>query len=67
MDDLRGLKENIIIGHLVPAGTGIHRYQNVEFLVGEPLQEELDAIIDELRKRNLIIVKQNNVSYRLKR
>jgi hypothetical protein len=30
-------------------------------------QEELDAIIDELRKRNLIIVKQNNVSYRLKR
>jgi diadenosine tetraphosphate (Ap4A) HIT family hydrolase len=30
-------------------------------------QEELDAIIEELRKRNLIIVKQNNVSYRLKR
>ncbi len=30
-------------------------------------QQELDAIIDELRKRNLIIVKQNNVSYRLKR
>jgi DNA-directed RNA polymerase subunit beta' len=44
MDDLRGLKENIIIGHLVPAGTGIHRYQNVEFLVGEPLQRELDAM-----------------------
>ena len=30
-------------------------------------QEELDAITDELRKRNLIIVKQSNVSYRLKR
>lgn len=30
-------------------------------------QAELDAIIDELRKRNLIVVKQNNVSYRLKR
>jgi hypothetical protein len=30
-------------------------------------QSELDAIIDELRKRNLIVVKQNNVSYRLKR
>ncbi|MCK5446610.1 MAG: DNA-directed RNA polymerase subunit beta', partial [Gemmatimonadetes bacterium] len=44
MDDLRGLKENIIIGHLVPAGTGIHRYQSVEFLVGEPLQEELDGL-----------------------
>jgi hypothetical protein len=30
-------------------------------------QAELDAITDELRKRNLIEVKQNNVSYRLKR
>ena len=28
-------------------------------------QGELDAIIEELRKRNLIAVKQNNVSYRL--
>jgi len=30
-------------------------------------QAELDAITDELSKRNLIVVKQNNVSYRLKR
>ena len=30
-------------------------------------QAELDAITDELRKRKLIEVKQNNVSYRLKR
>lgn len=29
-------------------------------------QAELDAITDELKKRNLIVVKQNNVSYRLK-
>ncbi|MEE9579661.1 MAG: DNA-directed RNA polymerase subunit beta', partial [Gemmatimonadota bacterium] len=43
-DQLRGLKENIIIGHLVPAGTGIHRYQKIDFLVGEPLQRELDAM-----------------------
>jgi hypothetical protein len=28
----------------VPAGTGIHRYQQVDFLVGEPLQRELDAM-----------------------
>src|SRR4051794_4195215 len=26
-DDLLGLKENIIIGHLIPAGTGMYRYQ----------------------------------------
>jgi DNA-directed RNA polymerase subunit beta' len=43
-DSLRGLKENIIIGHLVPAGTGIHRYQEVEFLVGESLQREIDSM-----------------------
>jgi DNA-directed RNA polymerase subunit beta' len=30
-DDLQGLKENIIIGHLIPAGTGIYRYNEVEF------------------------------------
>jgi DNA-directed RNA polymerase subunit beta' len=29
-DDLLGLKENIIIGHLIPAGTGIYRYQEID-------------------------------------
>jgi DNA-directed RNA polymerase subunit beta' len=39
-DDLRGLKENIIIGHLIPAGTGIHRYQQVEFMVDESFYQD---------------------------
>ncbi|MEQ9400989.1 MAG: DNA-directed RNA polymerase subunit beta' [Longimicrobiales bacterium] len=39
-DDLLGLKENIIIGHLIPAGTGIHRYQNVEFMVEQSFYDE---------------------------
>lgn len=30
VDHLRGLKENIIIGKLIPAGTGMKRYKNVE-------------------------------------
>src|SRR5205814_706613 len=30
-DDLLGLKENIIIGHLIPACTGIYRYHDIEF------------------------------------
>jgi hypothetical protein len=30
-------------------------------------QPGLDALTDELVRRNLIVVKQNNVSYRLKR
>ncbi len=29
-DDLLGLKENIIIGHLIPAGSGIYRYAEIE-------------------------------------
>ena len=29
-DNLMGLKENIIIGHLIPAGTGMYRYQEVD-------------------------------------
>ena len=35
-DDLLGLKENIIIGHLIPAGTGMYRYQKVEMDVEQP-------------------------------
>src|SRR5439155_1286455 len=35
-DDLLGLKENIIIGHLIPAGTGMYRYQQVEMDVERP-------------------------------
>ena len=30
VDSLSGLKENIIIGKLIPAGTGLRRYKNVE-------------------------------------
>ena len=41
-DNLEGLKENIIIGHLVPAGTGIHRHQDTEFLVeGATVEEQI--------------------------
>src|SRR5262245_6652295 len=35
-DDLLGLKENIIIGHLIPAGTGMYRYQEVEMDLTPP-------------------------------
>jgi DNA-directed RNA polymerase subunit beta' len=35
-DDLLGLKENIIIGHLIPAGTGMYRYQEVDLDLQPP-------------------------------
>ncbi|MFA7483693.1 MAG: hypothetical protein WC314_24560, partial [Vulcanimicrobiota bacterium] len=29
-DELRGLKENVIIGKLIPAGTGMAEYRDIE-------------------------------------
>ncbi|WP_262850435.1 DNA-directed RNA polymerase subunit beta' [Mumia quercus] len=39
-DQLRGLKENIIIGKLIPAGTGLERYRNIRV---EPTEEARQA------------------------
>jgi DNA-directed RNA polymerase subunit beta' len=33
IDHLTGLKENVIVGHLIPAGTGLNRYNQVETVV----------------------------------
>ena len=41
VDDLRGLKENIIIGKLIPAGTGLKLYNDVE------IDYETKALEDE--------------------
>ncbi len=47
-DDLLGLKENIIIGHLIPAGTGQYRYQEVEIEgVEVPVAEEPQPALPE--------------------
>ena len=37
-DFLLGLKENVIIGKLIPAGTGLRRYSNVEVVLEENIQ-----------------------------
>ena len=44
-DNLLGLKENVIIGHLIPAGTGIKAYRQVQ-VIHEEEPEEL-ALDDE--------------------
>jgi DNA-directed RNA polymerase subunit beta' len=47
-DELRGLKENIIIGHLIPAGTGMYRYQDVDLEGSDlPVPEALPAANEE--------------------
>jgi len=48
-DELIGLKENIIIGHLIPAGTGVYRTHDVEFEVDFPRgEDELGATREEI-------------------
>jgi len=39
-DDLLGLKENVLVGHLIPAGTGLRDYENI--VVGS--QEEFELL-----------------------
>ena len=64
MITLIGLKENVIIGKLIPAGTGMKRYRNIKLSTGEiedkiqeqeaPVaeepQEETDAPLEEADK-----------------
>ncbi len=38
-DDLMGLKENVIVGHLIPAGTGLREYENL--IVGSKEEYEI--------------------------
>ncbi|MDC0584644.1 DNA-directed RNA polymerase subunit beta', partial [Bacteroidales bacterium] len=49
-DHLEGLKENVIVGHLIPAGTGVRKFQDV--VVGskeeyEKLSGKTDAVSKE--------------------
>ena len=43
VDHLLGLKENVIVGHLIPAGTGVREYQKM--IVGS--QEAYDILVEE--------------------
>ncbi|MCL2879079.1 MAG: DNA-directed RNA polymerase subunit beta', partial [Treponema sp.] len=52
VDYLRGLKENIIIGHPIPAGTGMKRYRDIKLFDED--SQDLDVYMQEiLEKRKL--------------
>ena len=58
VDDLRGLKENVIVGRLIPAGTGLSLYAKSEL---QPLGDErrsedaqLAAVTEELQAPTLL-------------
>ena len=43
VDYLRGLKENVIIGKLIPAGTGAKQYSDIELILQKEFMEDDDA------------------------
>ncbi len=48
-DYLRGLKENIIIGHPIPAGTGMKRYRDIKLFDED--SQDLDLYMHEILER----------------
>ncbi len=59
IDPLIGLKENVIIGNLIPAGTGMHRYRNITavpnvdengYILNGPEVEENDEKLTDIQQ-----------------
>jgi hypothetical protein len=50
VDELRGLKENVIIGKLIPAATGLRSYRNIE-LATAGIPAEMDVFGDMMTSR----------------
>jgi len=48
VDTLEGLKENVIVGHRIPAGTGLRAYENI--IVGS--NEEFDKLMESKEELN---------------
>jgi DNA-directed RNA polymerase subunit beta' len=48
-DYLRGLKENIIIGHPIPSGTGMKRYRDIKLY--DEYQQDLEEYMNDILER----------------
>ena len=53
-DFLRGLKENVIMGRLIPAGTGLDKYQDLKIHVEGYEEEEPEEMYDESEELPLV-------------
>ena len=75
-DTLSGLKENVIIGKLIPAGTGLDIYKNIEVEYGEKAKETHDwienmTIVDEEKEDvskidfdSVVVVSDEGIEYK---
>ena len=59
-DNLHGLKENVVIGHMIPAGTGIRTYKNVKLYDGN--SKDLDEQMNEIIERRKLEKEQEEFS-----
>jgi len=53
-DYLEGLKENVIVGHLIPAGTGAREYSDL--VVGS--KEEYDALVKAQKEESDVVIEE---------
>ena len=44
VDHLEGLKENVICGHLIPAGTGLKNYQDIIVVRKDEMKDEFNDL-----------------------
>ncbi len=63
VDPLIGLKENVLIGKLIPAGTGMKRYRSVKLDTDftKETEEEFDELVDETMNDISIVEEDANV------
>ena len=55
VDHLFGLKENVLIGKLIPAGTGMKRYRSVKLDTDEVLKDDEILLSEDEDDENLIL------------
>ena len=62
VDPLVGLKENVCIGKLIPAGTGMRRYSNVEIEEVAPVVEETEDATEVEDSEDLVFSRDLNTT-----
>ncbi|WP_461812211.1 DNA-directed RNA polymerase subunit beta' [Faecalimonas sp.] len=54
VDPLIGLKENVIIGKLIPAGTGMRKYRDVTLDTGKKPEDEVELLEEDFEDFDLV-------------
>jgi DNA-directed RNA polymerase subunit beta' len=58
MDNLVGLKENVILGHLVPAGTGFRTHQESEVRIRPEALQEMQAENERMKAARMLLLNE---------